>query len=153
MVKKKPPKLTPRGVRFELEDDAEQLFLESLDKVNPKEKLEFEDTEPRGLKAKKNRGPKSINIDLHSLTTEEAKAAVSHKLDQLIADRKDYEVVIITGKGIHSGGEGGILIKEIPDFVRRKYQPYIDWMDESPAEVMINNIPIRGHFRLRLKTR
>ncbi|MGE0175193.1 MAG: Smr/MutS family protein [Oligoflexales bacterium] len=153
MAKKKPPKLPSKGVRFELEDDAEQLFLESLEKVNPQEKIENEDLGTKSAKPRKNRGPRTVTIDLHSLTADQAKDVVSGRLDQLIAQRKDCEVVIITGKGIHSGGEGGVLIKEIPDFVRRKYRPYIAWIEESPADVTINNVPIRGHFRLKLKTR
>ena len=58
---------------------------------------------------------------------------------------------IITGKGLNSGMGGGVLAREIPDWVRERFAKHIVDMDESPAEVQLGGIPIRGYFRVTIK--
>ena len=68
------------------------------------------------------------------------------KVHQILDDAQ-----IITGKGIHSKSGSGVLAKEVHRYIQSRYQPYIQKIDSSPSEVMVNNLPIKGSFFVWLK--
>jgi DNA-nicking Smr family endonuclease len=99
-----------------------------------------------------------IIIDLHGLTLEEAKSRVKGDIADAFSVVGKYqekylvEAKIITGKGKHSSStsnksyEIGILAKEIHGFVRSAYKNRIVQIGESPADLLVNGLPVRGHF-------
>ena len=94
----------------------------------------------------------STRLDLHGHNLQEAKTAIDlhireHRVDGVV----QLTVKIITGKGLHSGPEGDVLPREIHRYVSRKYQKEISNLEESPDEVRISGVPIRGHFSITLK--
>jgi DNA-nicking Smr family endonuclease len=143
----------PAGVNFELEEDAEAIFVASLDNLKPDKQPMTEELMPLKSKAQKPKGPVSLNIDLHGKTLSEAMATLDHAFERALDETGvTYEVTVITGKGIHSGREGGVLFKEIHTYVVNQFGRYILKIDTSPADVLVQGLPIRGHFKLLLKS-
>ena len=91
---------------------------------------------------------KNIKCDLHGLTVAEAKSQVEQLVSSL---EQTTQLQIITGKGRHSGPEGGILIKEIYHFVKTKYQHRTEKIDHDPSQDLLNGLPIKGYFHVTLK--
>ena len=145
------PKLPPNSnVKFELEENAEELFLQALDRVDPKQKPEDRE-KPKTIRKGGNRSSQST-IDLHGMTLDEARRALDVYIGDLIALGVTRQITVITGKGLHSES-GGVLIKDIPRYIKEKYGNFISWMEESPDELRIGQVPIRGHFKFLLKAK
>lgn len=91
-------------------------------------------------------------IDLHGLTVREANDELRRFLDRILGQRGGGKVTvrIITGKGIHSR-DGAVLPRECHDFVKQRYADSIVRIDDSPADVLLGGIPIRGHFDVVFK--
>jgi DNA-nicking Smr family endonuclease len=150
--RKSPGKLPPHSnVKFELEENAEELFLEALDHIDPGQKRE--DRQKSTAPRKGQRRPTRTKIDLHGMTLDEAKKALDVFVGDLIALGVTSQITVITGKGLHSNDSGGVLIKDIPRYVKEKYGNFISWMEESPDDLRIGQVPIRGHFKFRLKAK
>ena len=93
------------------------------------------------------------SIDLHGMTLEGAKHYLRRRLETILQKRGKHSVRIITGKGVHSGSYGGgVLAKEIHGFTKREFHHYIVAIQDSPHEVAIDGLPIRGHFDVTLKS-
>ena len=92
------------------------------------------------------------SLDLHRLTLTEAESAVDRFLGDLLNGKGgEVTVTIITGKGRHSGEGGGVLSKEIHNYVKRKFGRQIVAIEESPAKLVVGELPIRGHFKVVLR--
>lgn len=95
-----------------------------------------------------------MKIDLHGMTLDEARRHVDDRINDLLVKLNPGNVVtinIVTGKGLNSGAGGGILAREIPEWVRNRFARHILEMDESPADVQLGGIPLRGSFRIKVK--
>lgn len=99
--------------------------------------------------ARKKRGT-MIEIDLHGMTVDEAQRAVDAVIARLPRGQ-EARLRIITGKGLHSGPEGGVLGRDIHYHVATRYRSAIVRLDESPADVRLGGVPIRGHFDVTLR--
>lgn len=154
------------GGHVELEPDAEEIFLKSLENMDPralKQKLRDEaaSAPPTGKAAaerhQSGKGASGHSLDLHRMTLAEAEYAVDRFVGDLLnasAGRGgEVTVTIITGKGRHSGEGGGVLAKEIHHYVQRRYGRQIVAIEESPANLVIGELPIRGHFKVILSRR
>ena len=58
---------------------------------------------------------------------------------------------VITGKGLHSRQGLAVLSREIHDYISNKYIHDIVEIDDSPCDVLMHGVPIRGHFNVVLK--
>jgi DNA-nicking Smr family endonuclease len=100
--------------------------------------------------------PTSIDqtIDLHGLTLD----AACRLVDQVIAaalDRRAGPVTfkIVTGRGIHSGPGGGVLVGGVHRYVSERYSQSILRIDSSPAETQIWGLPWRGFFTVTIRNK
>ena len=143
------------GVNFDLEDDADELFSSYLDAMDPlavlseKEQKPEAETEPgkRSKKAKSN--GQDLQIDLHGHALADAIYEVDCFVQKLLKEGpRIFTCKIITGKGRHSGPEGGVLAKEIHSHVRDTYRRDILRIEESPADATLNGLPIKGYFNV-----
>lgn len=146
----------PKNVKQDLlkiDPSEDQLFLEemkNLENVHPKDVDLSIDASNTNLSQTNQDGP--LQIDLHGLTAEEAKARVHQTFSRLMSQQKvEVLVRVITGKGRHSGPEGGVLVREIHAFVKQEYGNLITKLDPSPTEATISGLPVRGHFDVILK--
>jgi len=145
------------GVRFELESDAEKLFKSAVDAMSHRSAPLIAKDEDRSAhnfaKSRKNKAS-PVKIDLHGMTLEAAKRYVDNRINDILvhlAPGASAAVDIVTGKGLNSGSGGGVLAREIPEWVRQRFARHIVEMDESPAEVQLGGIPLRGNFRVTIK--
>jgi DNA-nicking Smr family endonuclease len=137
--------LSQGSVRFEIEENAEELFLKHLDEFKPENK----DADERvGLVAPKRTRSRSHVLDLHGMQLMEAEDFVRHRLNELLAIEGSFSVKIVTGKGRHSENKEGVLVKEIHGFVLRYFREHIASIEESPDKLRLRGEPIRGHFHV-----
>lgn len=107
---------------------------------------------PNPKKTKKERA-KKITLDLHGYTLKEAKELVDQEIEKAIDSKIDESTFsIITGRGLRSGPEGSILAREIPLHIKKKWAKRIVFMEESPADLIIQGKPLRGSFSVIFKT-
>ncbi len=144
----------PKGIRFELEEDAEKLLLDHLAAFKPSSKDSDEESEPEPSVVRSRKMPqREYRIDLHGLHLEEAMAIVREKIDVWLLDGQPFKVKIITGKGKHSEGGRGILSQEIHRYVLQRYPRDIQDIEESPHQVRLWGMPLRGHFNVSFRAR
>jgi DNA-nicking Smr family endonuclease len=156
----------PAGVVFDLEPDADQLFLESMESmdsaiVEKKKRRDERETFDGGISRGRGAGgvgggaPAEREIDLHRMTLAEAiaavDAAIAGELAQLRSAQHQVILKIITGKGLHSGQSGSVLPREVHRHVQLRYAVNIVMIEESPADVKLGGVPMRGHFRVTLR--
>lgn len=140
-------------VVFELEDNAEEMFRLAVENLSPgaiaeKEKRLKEDQ----AKAASGNENSLRQVDLHGLTLGQAQHRVKHAIDEkLSATGGEFTLRIVTGKGIHSGPGGGILAREIHEFVRLRFSDVIISMTDSPASVTLSGVPMRGYFDVKFR--
>ena len=130
-----------------------ELFLEAFERLNkvPSKDRVLDEIENmhRTTKGAKQSGPKVL--DLHHCTVPEARGRVDGMLANIVANLKaPVTVQIITGKGRHSGAGGAVLAREIHQYVKVKYADYIVTLEDSPADMVVGELPIRGHFHVTL---
>lgn len=154
---KAPPGKEPTAkVSFDMEPDADAIFLESLDSMDVRKAQRDDDDFPPQATAKRSSGGSSHELDLHRMTVSEATRAVDHKVAEILAGlAKGAEVTlkIITGKGLHSGPGGGVLARDVHDYVKNRYALQIVHIEESPAKATLGGVPLRGHFNVKLRAR
>lgn len=153
---RRPPRLPSELAEDVAADD--QLFREAMANLtNVPVKDAFRDPEslPRG--ARPSTKDRVIKIDLHRLTMAEAEARVDGVLKGLLAGLHSagasVRVQIITGKGRHSGDGGAVLAREVHRYVRQRYAGHIISIEDSPADLVVGGLPIRGHFHVTLGTK
>jgi DNA-nicking Smr family endonuclease len=142
------------GVRFDVEDDAETLFRQAVDQIgSTRGKILLKDESPdRAPRAKSK--PREVKIDLHGMTLEQASRHVDDQVNAILENLAPGNVAtidIVTGKGLNSGSGGSVLAREIPEWVRNRFARHILEMDESPADVQLGGMPLRGNFRVKMK--
>ena len=143
-------------VLFEDESKAHELLEDFLDNHFDPEHSEVEQTQksrPNLAKKKKNAANvKKISLDLHGKTLEESEALIQETVDHArTSGLREIDLHIITGKGLHSGPSGGVLAKEVHRYVTHRFFKYISRIEDSPDQVKLGGIPIRGHFTVRMR--
>ena len=141
-------KISPPKIKFAIEDNAEQLLHQAVEKM-PASIDKADESRPSRSKPTTN---KKIELDLHGHTFAESQ----QRIDQLfrrVINNNSVQVRIITGKGRHSRNKdnSNLLARDVHAYVLRKYQPYITTIDQSPHRVQIGSLPIRGHFDVTLR--
>ena len=137
------------GIHFDIESDAEQLFRDFVEQ----EKFEsFEKSEPLSTRGRK-RGSQLVEeeLDLHGKTVAEAEIAIDDWIRQNLKTHQRIKLKVITGKGLHSGPGGGVLVDEIYTYLKTMYREYIEKMGEDPSTLKVGGIPLRGHFDVWFK--
>jgi DNA-nicking Smr family endonuclease len=142
----KPNKVPPRP-QFELEPDAEEIFLDYLqNQFAPGRKDDL--TNPRGRSAT-DKEPTFVKVDLHRRSIREALDIIDEMIGSVRPGRQRFRV--ITGKGLHSGPAGSRMAQEVHLYIVRKYSSRIVMITDSPAEMMVGNLPWRGHFDVEFR--
>ncbi len=90
----------PRRIRFEIEEDAEELFLKHLEQFKPDKPGAEEPKEPEKKASKTHKAMNVHELDLHGLRLDEAQQRVRDVLDDLREMAGMHKVKIITGKGV-----------------------------------------------------
>ena len=142
------------SLKIELEDDADDIFKRAIEEEwDPYSHNDASDVGLRPKKATKGKSSNiSLSIDLHGMTVTVAQQEVSEKiLDMKSLYTGLVSLQVITGKGLHSGRDGGVLSREIHDYVSNKYHNNIISIDDSPCDVKLHGVPIRGHFTVVFK--
>ena len=141
-------------LKFELEEDSERLFIEFLD-ADPNLQPGSDPPLSPGtcVSPPAPRGGKSERrIDLHGLNLRQAMHRVEAEILKLLASGpRVVSATVVTGKGLHSGSDGSILAREIHHFVSARFKRQIIRIQESPGDLLIGGIPIRGHFQVTLQ--
>lgn len=140
----------PRRIRFELEEDAEELFLRHLEQFKP-DKIDAD--RPRELEKKASKTRKATKVhelDLHGLRLDEARHRVREVLNGLSEMAGMHRLKIITGKGHHSERGDSVLAKEIHSFVLQTWRRMITEIEDSPDQVRLAGVPLRGHFHVTI---
>ncbi len=152
--KGRPPKLP---VVDPIDDaEAERLFLESLENMDPqailREKRQgSEEKEPqaRPRPSRGGDGQADFTLDLHRLTLTEAQNRIDGVMRQVLAKMASGPVTlkVITGKGRHSLGSA-VLPRGVHTFVKSRYAAHILRIEDSPADLVVGELPLRGHFHV-----
>lgn len=135
---------------FELENNAEELFLSHLEKeLFPTPSIPDGESEKAIQRERKiTKKVQHIEIDLHGKRLKEAIEAVDSLISELFQYRgQKFEVLFITGKGRHSDDGNSVLPKAIHTHVQTKYQSHILKIEDAPDDVRLGSLPIRGHFK------
>ena len=144
---------------FELESSAQddlEFFEKFLDETDWNQVSKEIEKKGKALTTEKGNKRKSLvkTLDLHGYTLEEAKEFLDQFIEREILLKGDKLTLrIITGKGLRSGPSGGVLAREIPLHVERKWAKRVLYMEESPAKLILGEIPIRGDFTVILNVR
>ena len=136
------------GVRIELEENADDLFLEHVLGVKPWKNEA--DTMPDTNRPKPSKRLEKV-IDLHGLTIEQSKEKILELCGLWLGQEESVRVKIITGKGYGSQGGVGVLVKEIHAWMKREMANKIANLEESPDLTRLNGLPLRGHFYVTLR--
>ena len=144
------------AVSIEEVEDPKALMEEYLDRMPNFDPNEWKSDSDHASDRRKTatKSSQDVQIDLHGLFLDEAIYKVDSKIRELLNSKAHIiNLKVITGKGRHSGPEGGVLPKEIHSYVRKKFKKHIVRMEESPADCMINGLPFRGHFTVVLTSK
>ena len=91
-------------------------------------------------------------VDLHGYSLSEANDIVGRKISAILVSKGGIVTLrVITGKGHHSGVGGSVLAKDVHAYVQARFHKSIERMDSAPADVIVGNLPIRGHFDVVLR--
>lgn len=160
MGRKKRPKQLKESpsIQFEVEDDALELMEQAMESVPSdihREKSGSGSSDPisSGSQPKSGKPTGTKSIDLHGHTLAEAKDRVRRTFQEIFSAARSgtMTITIITGKGLHSGPGGSVLPRDVHHFVKTEFANKIDSIESSPADNLINGIPIRGHFKVVLR--
>jgi DNA-nicking Smr family endonuclease len=160
--KKSKPRPRPEkpSVTIETGEAADQAFLEAMQDFDPSwvppgepEAEERPSGRKRSAGAPSQSGKPDLVIDLHGFTLREALTVVHSRIASVLASASGIiHIRIITGKGRHSGEGGSVLAREVHAEVRARYQRRIQRLDEAPTDVVVGDLPIRGHFDVWLRS-
>lgn len=158
--KRKPRELQPDeafGISFQEEDReiVEQMMLEHLESSFDLSLAEADEQfpmhPPKGAR-KQSKGIAKAKLDLHGLTLDEAKDRLKEQVEHLRkVGPNPVELEVVTGKGRNSGPAGGVLSKEMHTYARRQFDRNLIAITESPHEAILNGLPLRGSFKMKLK--
>lgn len=147
----KKPKILSKDhvLKIELEENADELFLEAIENIDINGLGDVVAPEDSAFGAERKETPVvRFEIDLHGKTLQEAKIFLTESIDRYLDHypNQKAKIKIITGKGLHSSDRGGVLPREIHRYVGLRYKGSLKSIQESPDDVRINGIPIRGYF-------
>lgn len=129
-------------------------FLEDIENLTDSKILENKvSTAPVEGKKDKKRKLVFKEVDLHGYDVLSAQRKVVDYTKQFFDKNPTIHILhlrIITGKGRHSSGGRGKLIEEVYHFVKTHFKHSLLHIDEPPAELKINSVPIKGHFEIKL---
>lgn len=143
------------AIEFEDFATADQVFLAHIEsgELMPRRSKERSSSanEGKGVRRARSTG-NDQTVDLHGLTLD----AACRLVDQVIAAalaRTSGPVTfkIVTGRGIHSGPSGGVLVGGVHRYVSERYSPRILRIDSSPAETQFGGLPWRGFFCVTIR--
>lgn len=141
-------KLPPPKIKFAIEDNAEQLLQQAVEKMPSSIDKSDEKSHPSRSKPTT---VKKIELDLHGHTLAESQQRIDQLFRRIISNNR-VQVRIITGKGRHSRNkDSNLLARDVHAYVVRKYRSQIMAIDQSPHSVQIGSLPIRGHFDVTLR--
>ena len=143
------------GVRFELESNAYELLEENLNAHPPPQK-DASTKKPSASRPSRKRTHQepTFSIDLHGLTVVQAEAVCRARMHALLAEHLGpFVLKVITGRGLHSGERGAVLVREIYQFIRTTYAAHIVTIDPPPADSAIDGVPLRGYFLVHIHHR
>lgn len=137
------------------EAENERLFLESLENMDPQAILRdkrrgADEKEPQAKpRPGRGEGQADFTLDLHRLTLAEATARIDGVMRQILAKLASGPVTlkVITGKGRHSVGSA-VLPREVHAYVKSRFSSLILRIDDSPADLVVGELPLRGHFNV-----
>jgi DNA-nicking Smr family endonuclease len=137
------------------EDDNNKLLEQYLEEADWERIIAEKKTKASSTTKRKNsKKSKSLSIDLHGLVLTEAKTFLDNKLISILKSGKpSVTLTIITGKGLHSKEGKGVLCSEIHRYVEERYAKSIVSIDESPDNLRINGVPLRGFFQVTFKNK
>ena len=133
------------------------LFLRAVENINMHEV--HKDKQRSESQVSTTSSAKSSNqqwsIDLHGMTVSQAQAYIDQRFHQWMSthSRQNLRIRVITGKGLHSSAQRGVLAEAIHSYILRMYREAIVEIEASPHEVQLSGMPIRGHFDVVLKFR
>jgi len=137
----------------ELSDEDVALFLQSVERIQPDHKYksvnEVNRTDNSGELQKRRRDAKfDAKIDLHGYTLADATQVVLRGIEGILrsSKKRPIRIRIVTGRGVHSGAGGGVLVRGIYAVVMREYRGRIKTIDVDPGESTLEGFPLRGHF-------
>ncbi len=145
------------AIEFEDFAIADQIFLDHFEsgELMPRRSKEQSSAPTEGKITSRAR-PAGIDqtIDLHGLTLD----AACRMVDQVIAEAVDRAAgpvtfKIVTGRGLHSGPGGGVLVGGVHRHVSERYSPRIIRIDSSPADTQIWGLPWRGFFCVTIRNK
>ena len=142
--KAKIPKLH-EGLVFEVEEDAERILEEAS--TDAETSADTEDPPSHEETTADASSVTSYKVDLHGMTLQQSKSHIDTLFAKLIGKGR-FKVLIITGKGMHSKGEGNLLARDVHAHVSSKYASHILEIESSPDSVRVGGLPIRGHFEV-----
>lgn len=140
-------KIPSPKIKFAIEDNAEQLLQQAVEKM-PDSIDKSDESRPSRSKPTT---VKKIELDLHGHTLAESQQRIDQLFRRIISNNS-VQVRIITGKGRHSRNkDNNLLARDVHAYVVRKYRLQIIAIDQSPHSVQIGSLPIRGHFDVTLR--
>lgn len=137
----------------DVSSEERELFLDAVANLSHEvvaEKLAAESDDGRAAStvARSRASGPAVTIDLHGLRLDEAMQYIRDELAPLW--QSSTEVTVVTGKGRHSEG-GGVLVKEIYGRMQNEFAGRLQFLDSDPGQDLLNGLPIRGYFRVRVK--
>ena len=134
------PAKRPSGIEFDASDADGQLMEQAFERLKPPPEDLKPSPAPPALPSPPTRAKRvpltnrpDDEIDLHGMTREEAIHAVQNFI--LSSHRAGFRnVLIITGRGRRSGGQGPVLTQSVEQWLQRNGKPYLRDFGEAPGE-------------------
>lgn len=154
--KKRKSKVPDDALVIELEEGFEEMFLNAFEELQGRpiasEQVGLDKlSEPHRRSSPPAAREVSFELDLHGLRLEEALRKVEYFIDSKLLEYQGRNLIlkVITGKGLHSGAGGAVLPRAVHDFISNKYAKVIKSIEDSPDDVKVHGVPIRGHFKVK----
>ena len=149
MARKKIKKITTRtsGISFNLEENAQQMMQDAVATMPAQIDKDTDETHKPTTRPKTG----SYQIDLHGLTLLESQQQIDALLRRVVSGASNVRVKIITGKGRHQKRGEHLLARDVHSWLQHKYRAWIVAIEQSPHDVRIGDLPLRGHFEVVLR--
>ncbi len=153
MVRKKVKKTTAHknGIHFHLEKNAAQMMRDAVASMPAQSDKDRVAKDKKPPPHKQRPRPSSYQIDLHGLTLRESQQRIDALLRRVVVGKNNVRVKIITGKGRHQQRGEHLLARDVHSWLRHKYRAQIVAIEQSPHDVKIGDLPLRGHFAVVLR--
>ena len=143
---------TRRGIRFEIEANADKMLREALDDMpNQIDKDDDNGKQVPPPKTTSSAKATAHQIDLHGLTLAESQRHIDTLLRRVVTHHSNVRIKIITGKGRHQQRGENLLARDVHSWLQHKYRAWIVEIEQSPDAVRIGALPWRGHFEVVMR--